>query len=679
MSGRRKETFGLVEWFRAGEYERVEASPERLRQVGCDALRSHLSWAEYHDEGGQAWYDWLLPRLAAEVELLPCIHYTPPSLSETGRSNGPPRDLGAYADFVDHVLDRYGAHFRTVELWNEPNNLLDWDWRVDTDWLKFCTMVGAAAYWARKRGQRVVLGGPCPNDLNWLNLMGERGVLGEIDALGLHGFPGTWDAENVTWEGWPDLIRSVRQVLQRHNDKAEIWITETGYSSWRLDWRNHVSRFVDALDAPAERVYWYALQDLADNVKIQEGHRFDERHYHLGLYDKRGRAKPLARLLIAGGAGAVRAAAAPPPGAPAIKKIRPVLITGGAGFIGCNLASRLASEGESVVVLDSFARPGVERNAAWLKRQHGGRISTVLGDLRDHDALAEACQDATAVFHFAAQVAVTSSLDDPLDDFDVNLRGTLLLLEALRRRPQPAPLIFASTNKVYGDLGRLALVENSDSYQPASAATAKWGIDETQPLAFSTPYGCSKGAADQYVCDYAHSYGVPTAVLRMSCVYGPRQFGTEDQGWVAHFLIRALNGEPITVYGNGKQVRDVLFVDDAVDAYVAAWKQVHALERRAFNLGGGASNAISLLQLLRLIRSEVNPEVAVDFQPWRQGDQRYYVSDVRLIRSTLGLAAPLHWREGIRRLLAWLGEEHAETGCPPQRTATRPALAKVKS
>ena len=352
------------------------------------------------------------------------------------------------------------------------------------------------------------------------------------------------------------------------------------------------------------------------------------------------------------------------------------LITGGAGFIGCNLADRLAAEGEPVVVLDSFARQGVEQNEAWLKKRHGSRISTVLGDLRDHGALAEACRDASAVFHFAAQVAVTSSLYDPLDDFDVNLRGTLLLLEALRKRPQPAPLIFASTNKVYGDLGKLALVEGTESYQPANATVAKWGIDESQPLAFSTPYGCSKGAADQYVCDYAHSYGVPTAVLRMSCVYGPRQFGTEDQGWLAHFLIRALKGEPITVYGNGKQVRDVLYVDDAVGAYVEAWKQVHALDHRAYNLGGSAANAISLLQLLNLIRSEINPDLAVDFRPWRQGDQRYYVSDIRLIRSALGLPAPRRWRDGVSRLMGWLREEASDSGGALPRVGRQLSYAK---
>lgn len=666
---------GVVEWFNPGEYDRVGATLERMRRIGCERIRTHISWAEYHNEGGRDWYDWLLPALSREAEVLPCIHYTPPSISETGRTNGPPRDLYAYADFVDHVIERHGNCFPTVELWNEPNNLLDWDWRVDVDWQKFCTMIGAAGHWARLRGRDAVLGGPCPNDLNWLNLIGERGVLSVVDAIGLHGFPGTWDSEQATWHSWNDLIGSVREVLDRHSKDVSIWITETGYSSWRLDWANQIARFVDAADAPADRVYWYALQDLADHVAVQEGHRFDERHYHLGLFDKKGRAKPLARLLSVGGLDAARTAAESRLATPSLKRINPVMITGGAGFIGCNLADRLAAEGEHVVILDSLAREGVERNEAWLLKRHGSRISSVLGDLRDHDALAEATSDTSVVFHLAAQVAVTSSMEDPINDFDVNLHGTLLLLEAVRRRKDPPPVIFASTNKVYGDLGDIRLVEGQERYWPANPELAKHGIDETRPLAFSTPYGCSKGAADQYVCDYAHSFGIPTAVLRMSCVYGPHQFGTEDQGWVAHFLIRALDDETITIFGDGKQVRDILFVDDAVETYVQAWKNIHACGRPAFNLGGGSTNAISLLQLLSFIRARVNPDAHAEFRDWRPGDQRYYVSDPRLVRRTLGLSEPLHWVKGIERLLSWLKEERAGAA---QSTAAIPAFRKVR-
>ena len=185
---------GFVEWFRIGEHEAVERSIATLESLGAKRLRTQLSWADYQTADGRAWYSWLLPRLGSKFELLPCVHYTPPDLAENGRSSGPPRNLRAFADFVDAVITDHGDWFDTIELWNEPNNLLDWDWRLDPDWLKFCTMVGAAAYWARQRGRRVVLGGACPTDTNWLRLMGERGVLGVVDAVGVHGFPGTWDS-----------------------------------------------------------------------------------------------------------------------------------------------------------------------------------------------------------------------------------------------------------------------------------------------------------------------------------------------------------------------------------------------------------------------------------------------------------------------------------------------------
>ncbi len=230
----------------------------------------------------------------------------------------------------------------------------------------------------------------------------------------------------------------------------------------------------------------------------------------------------------------------------------PVLVTGGAGFIGSNLADRLAAEGHDVLVFDALLRPGVERNLAWLKARHPARISAVTVDLRDEAALSEAAKAAKAVFHLAAQVAVTTSMTDPFGDFEVNIRGTLAILEALRRRGGRTPLVFASTNKVYGDLADVPLDLSGDAYTPSDAGLRAHGVGEARPLDFHTPYGCSKGAADQYVLDYARSFGLPTAVLRMSCIYGPRQMGTEDQGWVAHFLIRALRGEPITIYGDGR-------------------------------------------------------------------------------------------------------------------------------
>jgi CDP-paratose 2-epimerase len=335
---------------------------------------------------------------------------------------------------------------------------------------------------------------------------------------------------------------------------------------------------------------------------------------------------------------------------------RPILITGGAGFIGSNLADRLAGEGHEIVVFDALSRPGVERNLAWLRERHGSRITSIVADVRDEDALARAAADVKAVFHLAAQVAVTTSLVDPREDFDINVRGTINLLDAIRVRKEPVPVIFASTNKVYGDLADIAIEPRGDRYEPR-ALFSRRGVDESRPLDFHTPYGCSKGAADQYVLDYSRSFGIPTVVFRMSCIYGQRQMGTEDQGWVAHFLIRALEGEPVTIYGDGKQVRDVLDVGDAVNAYAGALQSIDRVAGRAFNLGGGPENAISLLQLVDEIGAVTGRKPDLSFEDWRPGDQRWYVSDAHQARTELNLPRPRGWREGVERLAQWLASE----------------------
>ena len=339
---------------------------------------------------------------------------------------------------------------------------------------------------------------------------------------------------------------------------------------------------------------------------------------------------------------------------------RPILITGGAGFIGSNLADRLAGEGHEILVYDALSRPGVERNLAWLKSRHGSRITHIAGDVRDEDELVRAAADAKAVFHMAAQVAVTTSLADPREDFDINVRGTINLLDAVRVRPEPVPVIFASTNKVYGDLGDIEFDTLHDRYEPKAFA-ARRGIDESRPLDFHTPYGCSKGAADQYVLDYARSFGVPTLVFRMSCIYGQRQMGTEDQGWVAHFLIRALEDRSLTIYGDGRQVRDILDVGDAVNAYAAGLANIGKVAGRAFNLGGGSENAISLLELIDEMRAITGREIKLDFQDWRQGDQRWFVADTSAARAALDLPKPRGWRDGVARLAQWLSAERGTT------------------
>jgi CDP-paratose 2-epimerase len=344
--------------------------------------------------------------------------------------------------------------------------------------------------------------------------------------------------------------------------------------------------------------------------------------------------------------------------------MKPVLITGGAGFIGANLADRLLSAGRPVLVLDSLARPGVERNLRWLRTAHGGLLRFERGDVRDPAAVRGAVAQAEQVFHFAAQVAVTDSLADPVEDFEVNARGTLNVLEAIRAQPAPPALVFTSTNKVYGALDDVALLRRNRRYEPASEALARSGIGESRPLDFHSPYGCSKGTADQYVRDYARSYGLPTIVFRMSCIYGPHQFGTEDQGWVAHFLIRALADRPITIYGDGRQVRDLLFVEDLVDALLLAQRHMPTETGEVFNIGGGPANALSLLDALELIGELTGGAPRTQFDAWRVGDQRYFVTDTGKFTEATGWRPQVSAREGLARLAAWLRE--------PGRT---PALA----
>jgi CDP-paratose 2-epimerase len=329
--------------------------------------------------------------------------------------------------------------------------------------------------------------------------------------------------------------------------------------------------------------------------------------------------------------------------------MRRAVVTGGAGFIGTNLVSRLVENGLEVVVLDSLVRPGSERNLLWLKRKYGRAVEFVHGDVRDAQVVRRAVRGADRVFHLAAQVAVTTSLDDPLDDFEVNVRGTLTLLEELRRLNLPPFLLFTSTNKVYGALPDIPLELVGGRWLPTDRSLRASGLDEERPLDFCTPYGCSKGAADQYVLDYAKSFGLETVVFRMSCIYGPHQNGTEDQGWVAHFAIRALNDQPITVYGDGHQVRDLLYVDDLMDAMQLAYDHRNSVAGRAFNMGGGQANAVSVGEVLELIGA-----TGIHHAVERTGDQRYYVADTRGFRAATGWSPLIEAREGIEQLVRWL-------------------------
>ena len=345
------------------------------------------------------------------------------------------------------------------------------------------------------------------------------------------------------------------------------------------------------------------------------------------------------------------------------------LITGGAGFIGTNVASRILSRGEQVAIFDNLSRPGVERNLAWLRKTYGRLVHVIEADVRDRKAVSEAVRDARRVFHFAAQVAVTTSLDDPCHDFETNAVGTLNVLEACRACTTPPSLLFTSTNKVYGDLGGLELRCDGEQYGPVSAQLRQQGISEAQRLDFHSPYGCSKGTADQYVLDYARCYGLPAVVFRMSCIYGPHQCGNEDQGWVAHFAKEAIAGRPITFYGDGRQVRDLLFVEDLVDAMEAALSRIGTTAGRAFNMGGGPANAVSLRQVVSILAEITGKRPQIRCDEWRQGDQKYYVSDTRAFERATSWKARVSAAEGIQRLCRWLQQHDGRAAEPTLATA----------
>ena len=332
---------------------------------------------------------------------------------------------------------------------------------------------------------------------------------------------------------------------------------------------------------------------------------------------------------------------------------RHILITGGAGFIGTNIARSYLREDQSVHIFDNLSRPGVEQNVFKLQQEFPGKVHFTHGDTRDQSAVTKAVATASRIYHFAAQVAVTTSLEDPIDDLETNLIGTIHLLEAIRRSPAHPSLLFTSTNKVYGRLSGVELVKRGSRYEPEQSRLVSAGAGEDQPLDFLSPYGCSKGSADQYVLDYARSYDLPATVFRMSCIYGPHQLGSEDQGWVAHFLRQAMKAEPITIYGDGKQVRDLLFVEDLVRAMRLAQDNMGIAAGEPFNLGGGPGNSTSLLELLEEMRLLTGNPVEIEWGSERLGDQKWYVADTSKIRRMLGWSPKVGIRDGLRALYEW--------------------------
>ena len=362
-----------------------------------------------------------------------------------------------------------------------------------------------------------------------------------------------------------------------------------------------------------------------------------------------------------------------------------VIVTGGAGFIGSNVAAGFLHDGHRITIIDSLVRPGVDRNLEWLQAQAPtDRLRFVRGDVRDADLVRSiiGATDVHLVFHFAAQTAVTTSLEAPREDLEVNVLGTHNVLEAVRQSHARVPpmLFYTSTNKVYGALAHRESEETSTRYRFSDPELNAHGVSELEPLDFHSPYGCSKGAADQYVRDYARIYGLRTVVFRMSCIYGPRQFGTEDQGWVAHFMLAVAAGRPLTIYGNGKQVRDLLFVDDLVRAFKLAAIHIETTAGNVYNMGGGPDNSVSVWQELRPRLEHFSAKaLQVDLARWRPGDQPIYVSDTRLAEQDFSWKPRVGIDEGLRRLWDWAQELNGlqpKAASEPKRTSLRLPVAQ---
>lgn len=327
------------------------------------------------------------------------------------------------------------------------------------------------------------------------------------------------------------------------------------------------------------------------------------------------------------------------------------LITGGAGFIGTNLAHRLLNKGVEVVLFDNFSREGSKKNFLWLCKNHKDGLIVKTGDIRDIAAVKDAIDGVDQVFHFAAQVAVTRSLQMPVEDFDINLRGTLNLLESIRACSSKPKLLFTSTNKVFGNLSHIPLTKSKTRYHVSNPSLLE---GEKSTLDFYSPYGCSKGAADQYVLDYSRNYDLDAVVFRMSCIYGPHQYGNEDQGWVAHFMIRTLDCIPVMVFGDGCQVRDILYIDDLLNAMELAMNPTYSLCGQAFSIGGGPENTLSLIELFDQIQRLHGHTPPIQFAQWRAGDQKYYVSDTSKFTQLTGWKPQTNVQLGLLKLYNWL-------------------------
>jgi CDP-paratose 2-epimerase len=703
-SSSRTPTLGVAAHFEPGVRACVEAGTKALVALGLHHIRVEVPWADWCDAGTKEWHQWLMGALSQQFTVLPALSYLPPSSERAGAPLIPPENPTAFADFLDELVAHLAGEFEWIELPCAPARPDLWDWRLDPRGRIFSQIVASAANRGRQRSLKTVLGGLQAGDLGWLSLLCENGVVDFADAIGLQDDP----AAPADGQYWAQAVREGRHILKEHCREVPLWLNGAGCSTDNYDEFAQCETLVSLLNTDVERVYWSGLQDSDRPLLHQTGSRESRRCP--GLLRRDGSPKLLFRLWHSQGVEGVRqfvewthasrrprtedrrqrtedrgqnpegkkvgteegrsvfSSSNPPASFPSASDspttdyrlptagLRPVLITGGAGFIGSNLAERLLQAGRPVMILDNLSRAGVEHNIRYLCDTYSDLLEVYVGDVRNKALVETLVARAESIFHLAAQVAVTTSLTDPEGDFESNLQGTLNVLEAARKQEPLPVLLFTSTSKVYGNLADIELIPVGKRHVPRDHGTRTCGIDESRPLSFHSPYGCSKGAADQYVLDYARMYGLPGVVFRMSCIYGRRQLGTEDQGWVAHFALQMLRDGTLTIYGDGRQVRDILYIDDLLDALLLAMKHIAKVAGQPFNIGGGPDNAVSLLEVIRQLAELSGVEPQIRYGPRRRGDQPYYVSDTRRFTKATGWTPQVSAVRGVPRLYHWILE-----------------------
>lgn len=663
----RGKTVGVTVNFRPGDQPHAEQILADLRTLGIAHVRAPLSWSECQTPAGYAWYDWLIPAIARQAELLPCLAYAP---GPTGNEAHELHDLGRYRDFLELIVTRFSDYFGWLELSVALDGRCGLDELSDTAWDGLRKSVVDAAGWIKRQGKKTVFAVAAQCAARTFAHISGPDLLRHSDAIGICD-PGTAVRSQVHGHS---CVAQLRALLKEQEGAPEVWITDAGFMPPPYNDRQQLRTLLDAVDAPAERVYWRATTLHADADKAVTLAPWAEEHaHHTGLRRSDGAPTLLFRLLQDGGMDKVRSTlrlAARPVSMSRTPGL--VLITGGAGFIGTNLTDRLLSEGVPVLIYDNLARPGAERNLHWLFDKHRSGLEFELADVRNRRALRRALRNAAQVLHLAAQPAPGTSLRHPIEDYEVNSYGTLNLLDELRLQEHRPPLIFASTSKVYGTLGSIRLKKEHTRYEPEDRAVRHNGIGEEQALEFCSPFACSKGGAEQYVLNYARNYGLPAMVLRLGSVYGAYQSGEQEHDWIAHLLRWTLQEQPITIYGDGLQVRDVLHVDDLVDAILLAQRHMPEGSGQAFNIGGGPGNTVSLRELIDLIEIVHGHAPPVCYQDWRPDDQRYFVSNISKFTAMTGWMPRTDVGEGIRRLYAWIMERaDTQTDAPLGQTAQR--------